>query len=228
VSGSYKAPPPQIAFRGHPDLLTLVPITFKSTQYSDTTDNYDLTMSTCRHYNTPRGCLYNQCRFIHSSPPQADGSVFGNPGVFSSARSTALRSQQQLPFPPGTCRFYYNFGHCRHGEQCKYKHILPENSVPNESFGLASPFFSDSATPSPAEEVTTSATDASRLLDTYCTPSFSFTKPTEMVLFVKILISAEPKKWVSLVLGPLTPCVTFCYTYRMTKTPKRFLKRSPR
>jgi hypothetical protein len=198
--------------RGHPDLLTLVPIIFKSTRNLDTTDNYDHTMSTCRHFNTPRGCQYNQCRFVHSSPPQADINLLRSLGIFSSAHSTAPRSQLQLPYPPGTCRFYYHVGYCKHGEQCKYKHVLSEISAPNGSILPAFPFFGDSAMTSPAEDKTImSSAEALGRFATYCSPHFSFTKPTQMVPFVKILISAEPKKgkWVSIVVGPLTPWMTF-------------------
>ena len=151
-------------------------------------------MSACRHFYSPRGCQYNPCRFSHDSPPQTDGIMSSNPGVFSSTHSIAPRPH--LPFPPGTCKFYYNLGHCTHGERCKYKHVLPETSAQNGSLGPASPFPSNSAQPSPA----ISATDALRRIATYCSPGFSFTKPIQMVPFVKLLISAEPKKgiWVSI------------------------------
>jgi hypothetical protein len=159
-------------------------------------------MSTCRYFNSPKGCWNNPCRFVHSSPPQTDGS---NPGASSSARPAATPSQ--LTSPPGTCRWYYNFGDCKLAEQCRFRHVEPRTSVPNERFGLVSPFFGYSAMASPAEQTTMSPSDALRRLATYCAPRFSFTKPTQMVPFVKILISAEPKKgkWVSLVLAPLTP-----------------------
>jgi hypothetical protein len=204
-----QAPAPQIPLRCHPNSLTLVPIILISTLDLDTADNYEYTMSTCRYFNSPRGCQHNPCRFIHDSPPQADDCAFSNQGVFSLARSTAPRSQPT--FPLGICWFYCKFGYCKHADQCKYRHVEPGSSLPNGHLRPASPFFGDSAMASPAEETAMPAVVALRRLTTYCDPHFLFTKPIQMVPFVKLLIAAEPAKgnWVSILLGPLTLRLTF-------------------
>jgi hypothetical protein len=51
---------------------------------------------------------------------------------------------------------------------------------------------------------------ALRRLATYCGPRFSFTKPIQMVPFVKLLMAAHPKKaeWVNIILDPVTLLLT--------------------
>jgi hypothetical protein len=183
-------------------------------------------MSTCQYFNTPRGCRNNPCRFIHGSPPETD-SAARNPAGFSSVRSMAPHPQ---PMPPyGTCRFYYTFGYCKHAEQCKYRHVEPGTLVQSGSFGPASPLFGSFSMVSPSEEPSMPAAEALRRLATYCAPRFLFTKPTQMVPFVKLLITANPKKgkWVNILLDPVTLLLTH-YASRTVKTPRRPSNRSQR
>ncbi|KIM23240.1 hypothetical protein M408DRAFT_264923 [Serendipita vermifera MAFF 305830] len=140
----------------------------------------------CHFFNTPGGCRKNPCRFLHSSPASSENG---------DARSTAhvRPSFSQRNYPPGVCNYYYDTGRCRFNENCKYRHENPLNDKPFDNSGPGKSWIEDRATKSTTTDSSISPIEALRKISHYCAPTFTFTKPFQLVAFVKLLNAADTK-----------------------------------
>ena len=143
-------------------------------------------MSTCYDFNSPKGCRRNPCRFLHESPQNASGS---------SARTKGPHAPQ-LSSPPGTCRYFYNYGACKL-DQCKYRHVEPGAPAPRRPFGAISILATPGSLEAPRGS-NISGADALYHLSSFCAPRITFNKAFQMTSFVKLLTAAGSKRenWV--------------------------------
>jgi hypothetical protein len=158
-------------------------------------------MSTCHQFNTPKGCKRDNCRFLHMSPSggsQPPIKSSGKPKKPSTRSTRSTPPAPQLSSPPGTCRFFYNYGTCKISEQCKFRHVEPGQSLPRSRFSATNQPAQPTISISTPGEITVSGADALQHLATFCAPRVSFTKSFQMVTFVKLLTAAGSKmeSWV--------------------------------
>jgi hypothetical protein len=156
-------------------------------------------MSACRFFNTPQGCRRgSNCTFLHQQP-SPDGQVSANP------KPVSPKPRVELKAPPGVCRYFFNYGHCKLGD-CKFRHTDP-TSVPSSkgagSLGVRYHSAFDKAPSSSGDGDDTSSklapTEVIQHITNFCAPRVQFNKPFQMTSFAKLLAtSGDPQKhWVS-------------------------------
>ena len=155
-------------------------------------------MATCRYFNTPKGCHRDPCRFLHESTPKDGGSsasVGGKPKHSSGQRPPP----PQLSSPPGTCRYFYNYGTCKIADQCKYLHVEPGAPASRRPFFGAVSIQTTPGSLAAPEGSNISGADALHHLATFCSPRITFNRAFQMTSFVKLLTAAGSKQdnWVS-------------------------------
>ncbi|KIM23243.1 hypothetical protein M408DRAFT_264970, partial [Serendipita vermifera MAFF 305830] len=150
-------------------------------------------MSTCHYFNSPQGCRRSPCRFLHV---QASGSGQpSGPSATPAGRPYLARPNApplQLTSPPGTCRYFYNYGNCKIADQCKFRHVEPGQLVhqghPGGAHGIRaipmSTMTNDKIIP---------ASEAIQHVVNICAPRTVFTKPFQMANLVRMLVAASSK-----------------------------------
>ncbi|KAK0199718.1 hypothetical protein DFS33DRAFT_1398406 [Desarmillaria ectypa] len=145
----------------------------------------------CRLFNTPRGCHYQNCKFLHERA--------GSPTPSSpSGRSGGITAGR------GNCEFFWTSGECRRGFDCTFRHIhqpqtqnvaeVPLKTTPPETDTL------DFLTTEGLAGInnisldklhTLGPTEAHNMLKAFNSPTFQFTAPDQVIQFVQILASVD-------------------------------------
>lgn len=83
----------------------------------------------CRFFNKPGGCRSgDNCRFSHNAPTlnYSRPAPTGSPSAPTQSEGGGVTSS--IPqVPPGTCRYYWLYGNCKRGFDCRYKHDQASN-----------------------------------------------------------------------------------------------------
>jgi hypothetical protein len=155
-------------------------------------------MSTCRDFNTPKGCKRANCRFLHSPSSGGSQPTRKPAGKPKNTSNRPAAPAPQLSSPPGTCRYFYNYGTCKISDQCKFRHVEPGQPVPRARFGARNQSAQTPISISTPGTTDISGVDALHYIATFCAPRVTFNKSFQMVTFVKLLTAAGSKSdsWV--------------------------------
>ncbi|PVF97899.1 P-loop containing nucleoside triphosphate hydrolase protein [Serendipita vermifera] len=144
-------------------------------------------MPICRYFNTPQGCRRSNCTFLHQ---------LGNPDGQAPAKTkpTQTTPKVELKAPHGTCRYFFNYGHCKL-DNCKFRHVEPAN-MPSfggmsgsgpQSYPAFSRRFGGTANDLSVSSSKLAPTEVIQHITAFCAPRVPFTKPFQMNRFANLL-----------------------------------------
>ncbi|KAK0443139.1 uncharacterized protein EV420DRAFT_1649417 [Desarmillaria tabescens] len=155
----------------------------------------------CKFFNTPRGCRFQDCKFLHERA--------GSPTP-SSSPSTPLHSPRPsgrsggITAGRGNCEFFWTSGECRRGFDCIFRHVRQPQTqnaagVPVEATSPETDTLDFLTTEGLAginnisldKLHTLSPTEAHNMLKAFNSPTFQFTAPDQVIKFVQILASVD-------------------------------------
>ncbi len=164
---------------------------------------------TCRMFNTPRGCHFQNCKFLHerTGSPVPSSSSTPLPSPRSPGRSGGITAGR------GNCEFFWTSGECRRGFDCIFRHVRQpqfQNASTAESPPEATSPETDTLDFLTTEGLaglnsisldklhTMGPTEAHNMLKLFNTPTFQFTSPDRVIQFVQILASVDRRnpQWV--------------------------------
>ncbi|CCA73010.1 related to ECM32-DNA dependent ATPase/DNA helicase B [Serendipita indica DSM 11827] len=154
----------------------------------------------CSFYNTPRGCRNgDSCRFLHQQSTQSSANKppISPTSPSGSAPKAPYQPRVQLTSPLGICRYYWNYGSCRN-TVCSFKHVEAGNMTPDTDrfttgFGPVLAAAARQSAPQPTISTNVTASEALQHLSVFCSPTFTFSKPFQIVSFVNLLVNAASK-----------------------------------
>ncbi|KAK0186426.1 hypothetical protein F5146DRAFT_1161311 [Armillaria mellea] len=157
---------------------------------------------TCRNFNSPRGCQFQNCKYLHerTGSPVPSLSTTPLPSPRSPGRPGGMTAGR------GNCEFFWTSGECRRGFDCIFRHVR------QPQFQNASTAESPPEATSPETDLldfltteglaginsisldklhTMGPTEAHNMLKSFNTPTFQFTSPDRVIQFVQILASVD-------------------------------------